>query len=302
MAHIGIVGSGNVGANAAFFIAEKGVADVQLYDVQEGMSTGKALDMMEAAPIRGYKTKITGTDRLDILLQSDIILITAGKVREPGMKREDLYEANKPVVEELAVALSGSSAKIIMVTEPVDLLTALFVKQSGMKRRQVMGLGGMLDSTRLRYLLAHELGVSFENVSALVVGRHSSEMIPLPEYCSVSGVPATKLLSPEVLEKLFVSTRKAGDVIVDMAQRASAYYGPSAAAADLAEAIYRDTGRVISVSMLLQGEFGVDGVAMSLPAVIGKNGIEQVMEPTLSSEQTSQFQTSGKEMAAILGR
>jgi len=301
MAHIGIVGSGNVGANAAFFIAEKGVADVQLYDIQEGLSTGKALDMMEAAPIRGYMTKISGTDRKDVLLQSDIIMITAGKVREPGMKREDLFEANRPIIEDMADSLKGSTAKVIIVTEPVDLLTALFVKRSGMNRRQVMGLGGMLDSTRLRYLIAHEMNVSFENVSALVVGRHGSSMIALPEYSSVSGIPVTRLLPPEVIEQLLASTRNAGDLIVEMAQRASAYYGPSAAAADLAEAIYRDTRRVLSVSTLLDGEFDVKGVAMSLPSVIGRNGVEQVMKPHLDAQQVGLFQKSAKDLAAILG-
>jgi malate dehydrogenase len=302
MAHIGIVGSGNVGANAAFFIAEKGVADVQLYDIQEGMSTGKALDMMEAAPIRGYRTKLSGTDRLDVLLQSEIIVITAGTVRQPGQKREDLFGSNRSIIEELAEALKGTSAKIIMVTEPVDLLTALFIKKSGIKRRQVMGLGGLLDSTRLRYLIAHELKLTFENVNAMVVGRHASEMIPLPEYCSVSGIPITRLLPEETITRLFDETRRAGDLIVTMAQRASAYYGPSAAAADLAEAIHLDTGRVLSVSVMLQGEYGIKGVAMSLPAVIGRNGIEQVLQPTLSVDQKSQFERSAKELETILSR
>lgn len=302
MAHIGIVGSGNVGANAAFFIAEKGVADVQLYDIQEGMSTGKALDMMEAAPIRGYRTKLSGTDRLDVLLQSEIIVVTAGAVRQPGQKREDLFGSNRGIIEELADALKGTTAKIIMVTEPVDLLTALFVKRSGIKRRQVMGLGGMLDSTRLRYLIARELKLTFENVSALVVGRHASQMIPLPEYCSVSGIPITRLLPEETITRLFDDTRSAGDLIVTMAQRASAYYGPSAAAADLAEAIHLDTGRVLSVSVVLQGEYGLDGVAMSLPAVIGRNGIEQVLQPRLSAAQKSQFEKSAKELETVLSR
>ncbi|HUX14570.1 MAG TPA: malate dehydrogenase [Spirochaetia bacterium] len=302
MAHVGIVGSGNVGANTAFFIAEKGVADVQLYDIQEGLSTGKALDMMEAAPIRGYKTKISGTDRRDILLKSEIIIITAGAVRQPGQNREDLYDANRGIVEELADSMKGTAAKIIMVTEPVDLLTALFVKRSGVKRRQVMGLGGMLDSTRLRYLIAHELGLSFENVSALVVGRHSSAMIPLPEYCSVSGIPISRLLPQQSIERLFDQTRRAGDLIVTMAQRASAYYGPSAAAADLAEAIHLDTGRVVPVSVVLQGEYGVNGVAMNLPVVIGRNGIEQVLQPRLTPEQKSQFVNSANDLATILAR
>ncbi len=300
MANIGIIGSGNVGANSAFFIAERGVSDVVLYDVQEGVSTGKALDMMEAAPVRGYSTKISGTDNIEDVLRSDILIVTAGAVRRPGMNREDLFEANRPVISEIAQASAGVDRKVIVVTEPVDLMTALFVKESGLPRERVMGLGGMLDSTRLRYLIAHELHVAMEDVSATVIGRHSGSMVPLPDYCTVAGVPISRLLPPERVEALFDATRSAGDLIVDMAQRANAYYGPSAAACDLAEAIHRNSGRICPVSILLRGEFGMRGVAMSLPAVIGRNGVEQVLLPQLTDEQKKRFVTAAQELQQIL--
>jgi malate dehydrogenase len=300
MANIGIIGSGNVGANTAFFIAERNVAHVVLYDIQEGLSTGKALDMMEAAPVRGYDVRIQGTDRLEHVLANDIVIITAGSVRKPGMKREDLYGENAELITELAKSMAGSAAKVIIVSEPVDLLTALFVKESGMDRRQVMGLGGVLDSTRLRYLISQELGVTTENVQATVIGRHSDAMIPLRRYCTVSGVPIGQLIASDRIEELFEETRNAGNLIVDMAQRASSYYGPSAAATDLAQAVNMNTGRIMSVSMMLTGEYGIDGVAMSLPAVLGRNGIEQVMLPQLSDEEKQKLTRSAEDLKSMM--
>ncbi|MFP3960285.1 MAG: malate dehydrogenase [Spirochaetaceae bacterium] len=302
MANIGIIGSGNVGANTAFFIAERNIAHVVLYDIQEGLSTGKALDMMEAAPIRDYDVRIQGTDRLEHVLANDIIIITAGTVRKPGMKREDLFSENAGIIVELARSMARSTAKVIVVSEPVDLLTALFARESGLDRRQVMGLGGVLDSTRLRFLIARELGVTTENVQATVIGRHSDVMIPLPRYCAVSGVPIEQLLPEDRLQELFEETRNAGSLIVDMAQRASAYYGPSAAATELAQAINMNTGRIMSVSMMLAGELGVEDVAMSLPAVIGRNGIEQVMVPELTEEEHAAFTSTAEDLRAIMER
>ncbi|TVR33448.1 MAG: malate dehydrogenase [Spirochaetaceae bacterium] len=301
MANIGIIGSGNVGANCAFFLAEKGVGDVVLYDIQQGMSTGKALDMMEAAPVRGYSTRISGTDDIEDVLRADVLIVTAGAVRQPGMKREDLFEANRTPLSDIAARLAGTDHKVIVVTEPVDLMTALLARQSGLPRERVMGLGGMLDSTRLRYLIAHELGVAMEDITATVVGRHSSSMVPLANYCTVAGVPITRLLPADRIEALFEATRNAGDLIVDMAQRASAYYGPSAAACDLAEAIVRNSGRICPVSIVLKGEYGLHDVAMSLPAIIGRNGVEQVLEPELDPEQKSRFVTAAHELQQILG-
>ena len=285
MAKIGIMGSGNVGANAAFFLAEKQVADVLLYDVKEGLSTGKALDMMEAAPVRGYLTKISGTDVFEDILATDLLIITAGAVRKPGMKREALCKENRSIIAGAASSLRDYDGIIVIVTEPVDLLTTLFAIESGLPANRVLGLGGFLDSTRLRYLIAKELSVSTESVDAVVIGRHADSMIPLPAYCRVSGIPAGDLIDEARLEEIFEETKRAGGTIVDMAQRASAYYGPSAAVSDLAETILRDTRRIISVSHMLEGQYGISNVAMSLPSIVGPNGVEKTLEPVLTDSQ-----------------
>jgi malate dehydrogenase len=297
---IGVIGSGNVGANTAFFLAERGVDDVRLYDVQEGVAKGKALDMMEAAPIRGYRTKISGVDSLGPIKEADVIVVAAGSVRKPGMRREDLLEANRGAVSAVARELRGYAGKVIVVTEPVDLLTTLFLRESELPPAHVLGLGGCLDSTRLRYLLAEELSVSPDNVTALVVGRHSDGMIPLADYCRVSGVPVDRLLGPERIQALFAATRDAGSLIVDLAQRASAFYGPSAVAADLAEAIVQDKHSIASVSLMFTGQYGIEGVAMSLPAVIGRGGIEKVLSPRLTGIQEELLRMSAEDLRRIL--
>lgn len=296
---IGIIGSGNVGANTAFFVAEKNISDVILYDKQEGLSTGKALDMMEAAPLRGYQFAISGTDRFEDLLSSRLIMVAAGAVREPGMKREDLYDKNRSIIDELAKKLSSFDGVVAVATEPVDMLTRRFIAASELPASRVVGLGGLLDSTRLRFLISRELGVTMENVAALVIGRHSADMIPLRRYTSVSGVPIDMLLEKERIDELFEETRNAGDLIVTMAQRASAYYGPSAAAADVAEAVIRSTRRIMPVSVMLDGQYGQSGVAMSLPAMIGATGVERVLEPILTDEELAQFKRSAAELAAV---
>ncbi len=297
---IGIIGSGNVGANTAFFLAEKGVDDVMLYDCLEGLAKGKALDMMEAAPIRGYRTSITGADRPDQIFDCDIIIITAGAVRKSGMKRDELFLENKKIIDAYASKITNPDTKVIIVSEPVDLLTSVFVKSSGLSANQVVGLGSVLDATRLRYFIARDLKVSMENVSAQVVGRHTDDMIILRSYCSVSGISLDSFFSSDQVGKLFEETRQAGRLIVDMAERASAYYGPSAVAAELAEAICLDTGRLFSVSHVLPGTFGIKDVALSLPCVMNKAGISKVIQPRLSDEEIEGLRKSADLIARTI--
>ncbi len=289
---IGIIGSGNVGANTAFFLAEKGVDHVLLYDVQEGFAKGKALDMMEASPIRGYRTTIQGSDEVEPVLNCDIIIITAGAVRQPGEKRDDLLKRNQTIICEYAQKITRPDAKVILVTEPVDPLTTLFARESALPSRQIMGLGGVLDATRLRYLIARHLKVSMENVAAQAIGRHTNEMILLKEYCCVSGISIDNFMDPQMVQNLFDQTREAGHLIVELAGRASAYYGPSAVAVEIADAVRRDTGRLLSVSQMLTGQYGINDIALSLPAFIGKNGIARVVEPHLTQAEIQQFQSS----------
>ena len=297
---IGIIGSGNVGANTAFFLAEKGVDDVMLYDIQEGMAKGKALDMMEAAPIRGYRTQISGTDDPGDVLGCDIIVITAGAVRKPGMKREELYLENKKIIDTYAADITNPDAKVIIVPEPVDVLTTQFTRSCSLPAEQVMGLGGILDATRLRFFIARDLGVSMENVSAQVVGRHTDDMIILKDYCSVSGISLTQFMEPDQISGLFEETRQAGNLIVDLAGRASAYYGPSSVIAELVEAICLDTGRLMSVSHVLSGELGIDGLAVSLPCVIHKSGISKVVSPRLTPDEETRLKQSAEKIAITI--
>jgi len=282
---IGIIGSGNVGANTAFFLAEKGVDDVMLYDIQEGMAKGKALDMMEAAPIRGYRTRISGTDSSEDVLNCSIVIIAAGAVRKPGMNRDELFAANKQIIDDYASQITNTETKVIIVPDPVDVLTTVFARASNLPSSQVIGLGGILDATRLRFFIARALSVSMENVSAQVVGRHTDDMIPVKEYCSVSGISLDHFFSQDKVADLFEQTRQAGNLIVELAGRASAYYGPSAVIAELAEAIRMDTGRLLSVSHLLSGEFGIRDLALSLPCVIDRTGISKVIIPKLDESE-----------------
>jgi malate dehydrogenase len=302
MATVGIIGSGNAGANTAFFIAEKGVSDVLLYDIKEGLSTGKALDLMEAAPIRTYRTRIAGTDSLEEVLESKILVLAAGSVRTPEMKREELFDANVGLIEDIAKKVRGRDARIIMVAEPVDLLTALFVIESGIPREHVLGVGGILDSTRLRYAVARNLDVSVEDVCALVIGRHNEEMIGLARYTTVSGVPVLNLIEEDSFLALMDEVRSAGDFIVQMAKRSTAFYAPSAAIAELVDALVRDTRRLFSVSILLKGEYGIENVALSLPVVLGSGGVDRVCLPKLKKTEMKRFRASARGMSDYLGR
>ena len=300
MANIGIIGSGNVGANSAFFIAERNIANVSLYDKQDGLAFGKALDMMEAAPVRGYQRKIAGVKALDELMGHEAIVLAAGSVRTPGMKREELYEQNAEIIDELAQGMQNYNGVVINAVEPVDALTTRFVERSGLPWNKVVGLGSILDAARLRYLLSRETGITAENISAMVIGRHSDAMIPLAEYTKISGVPLTQLLSKDKIEGIFGELKRAGDLIVEMARRANAYYGPSAVIADLARAIAWDTRAILPVSFVWQGQYGVDSVALGLPAVISRRGIERVLQPELAQKQQKALAASAEELRKIV--
>lgn len=297
MARIGIVGSGNLGGNIAFFLAERDVADVVLFDLQAGLSTGKALDMMEAAPVRSYRTKISGTDEIEEALDSKVCVLAAGSVRQPGSSREELLSTNRSVVAEVAAKMKSYEGVVIVATEPIDALTTLFVRDSGLDPSRVLGLGGFLDSTRLRYLIAKELGISAEGVTALVIGQHSDSMLPLADYCKVSGIPVATLIDESRLAELFEATKHAGGRIVELARRTSAFYGPSAAASDLCSAIVNDSRRIVSVSVLFSGQYEIDGVAMSLPAVVGEAGAVRILEPALSERERSVLKSSAAAIA-----
>lgn len=298
MTHIGIVGSGNVGANTAFFAAERNIGNVCLYDVKESLSTGKALDMMEAAPLRNYQFSLSGTDSINDALAAQVVIVALGAIREPGQKRADLYEANRSAVVEVAKKLAGFKGVVVLATEPVDALTADLVRESGLSATGVLGIGGHLDVLRLRYLIAQELQTAVEDVSAQVIGSHSRDMIPLLDYCSVAGVPLAKLLSHERIASIFETMLTAGDEIVELAKRTNSFYGPAAAAVDVAEAVVRDTNRVLSLSTMMGGQYGLKDVALSLPVMVGSGGATRVLEPKLTDNELSILTSTAEILSA----
>lgn len=302
MANVAIVGAGNVGANTAFFIAERSIGDVLLYDVQHGTAVGKALDMMEAAPIRGYQHGIHAVEAIASTMDSSVLVIAAGSGREPGMQREDLLARNLPMIDALAEDLKRYAGVVLIATEPVDLMVMRFQERSGLDSSRVLGLGGALNSARLAHILSRRLHITTENISATVIGRHAGSMIPLLNYSRVNGIPVTVLLDEETRERVIEETRTAGDLIVEMSQRASSYYGPSAVAADVAQAVVRDTKRIIPLSFVWDGDghYGVSGVAMSLPVVLGAKGVERVLEPRLTAEQTDAVRASSRDLQTIM--
>ncbi|HUX20107.1 MAG TPA: malate dehydrogenase [Spirochaetia bacterium] len=302
MAGVSIVGSGNLGANTAFFIAETCAVDVTLFDVNEGISTGKALDMMEAAPLRKYTGRLSGSDSIESIKGSQVVIVALGNIRKAGNERGSLFAENRDAVVSIAreVARLAPQSVVILATEPVDAMTTLFVRESKFPRNRVIGLGGALDSARLRYLVSQKLSLSAENISAMVVGAHSDQMIGLGDYSRISGIPLSQLMSTADFEGLMSEVRKSGDEIVRLAGRTSSYYAPGAIAAELVDSITNDLNRVISVSVVLEGEYGVHDVALSLPAIIGKGGVVGVLKPKLDSGQERQFTTSAESVKAVV--
>lgn len=300
MANIAIIGSGNVGANAAFFVAEHNLGHVLMYDTQDGLARGKALDMMEAAPLRGYQYGISAVDRIEEVMDSEVAIVAVGAVRAPGATRDSLYPTNVPVIRELAGSFKGYGGVVVLATEPVDAMVMEFVRHSGLPRERVLGLGGALDAQRMTYLVAQELGICTDGVTSTVIGRHNAQMIPLLDYSRINGVALPVMVESNRLSAIVDAVRSAGDQIVNWAKVASSYYGPAAAACDVAQAIVGNTNRVLSLSFVWNGAYGIDGVAMSLPVMVGKGGVQRVLEPKLAKDQVAQLQASAAELRALV--
>lgn len=287
MAKVTVIGSGNVGANAAFFIAEKAVSDVALYDINQGLAAGKALDMMEAAPLRGYRHRIDSIDALPDLAGSAVVVLAAGTVRSSQIAAAEWVEHNRQVAEEMGAEIAkwAPDAVVVVTTEPVDLMTECLVETAGIARERVLGVGGLLDATRFRYAVARELKLSMDNVTSLVIGRHDERMLILDRYTRVSGVPLGQLMSAERVAALQEETRRAGALVMEMTELASAYYAPSAAVAEMVASVVCDLHRILPVSVMLDGEYGLRQVALSLPCVVGSRGVERVLMPQLSADE-----------------
>jgi malate dehydrogenase len=304
MKRVGIIGSGNVGANTAFFIAENRTASVTLVDIKEGLSVGKALDILEAGPIRRYDTEIRGENSIEAIRECDLVVICAGRVRGPDQSRDELYRDNAQLIIKICddVKRLAPESVVINVAEPVDMITLLIQKCLGFDRRRVLGVGGLLSSTRLRYLISHALGVSSREVTGMVVGPHRPSMVVLHDTIRVSGIPADKLLPPETVDAILEEVSRAGDTILQLAQRSTSYYAPSAAIAALVEAIARDTKALLPVSVRLEGEYGLSDIAVSVPARIGKGGVDEIVPVIMSPKEHTAFLAAADELRASLVR
>lgn len=304
MKRVGVIGSGNVGANCAFFIAENRAASVVLVDVKEGLAAGKALDILEAGPIRRYTTAVRGADSIAAIRGSDVVVVAAGRVRRAGESREELARDNGQLVPRICADIRewAPDAVVINVVEPVDMTTLLMQELLGMDRMRVLGVGGLLSATRLRHLVSRALGVSPRDVTGLVIGPHDRDMVILRHTVRISGIPAEKLLTPEQFDAIAGEVRRADETILYMSQHATAFYAPSAAIAALADAIVRDTNSVLPVSVRLEGEYGQRGVAVSVPARIGARGAGQILEIALSDEERGEFDRAAEAMRASVSR
>jgi len=289
-----VVGAGNVGATLVQRIAETQLADVVMVDVVEGVPQGKGLDLLEAGPVLGYDSRITGANSYDESAGSDIIVITAGLARKPGMSRDDLLAANGDIVKKVAQETGKRSPKAVMivVTNPMDVMAYVAMKASGFPRERVIGMGGVLDSARFRTFIALELGVSVENTHAFVLGGHGDTMVPLPRFSTVAGIPITELMKKETIDKLVERTRNGGAEIVALLKTGSAYYAPSAATLEMVEAVLLDKKKILPCSAWLEGEFGVKGAFAGVPVKLGAAGVEQVVEIKLSSDENAAFMKS----------
>jgi malate dehydrogenase len=291
---VSIIGAGNVGATCAFRIAERGYSDVVLVDIIEGLPQGKGLDMLEATPIIDSDAKILGNNDYEVTTNSDIVVITSGVPRKPGMSRDDLVLTNMKIVQAVTeeVVRYSPNCIIIMVANPLDAMTQLALHISKFPRNRVFGQSGILDSARFRTFIAQELDVSVKDVSTCVLGGHGDTMVPVTRLCTVGGVPLTELLPKEKIDNLVERTVKGGGEIVSLLKTGSAFYAPGAATAQMVDAIILDKKEILPCGAFLDGEYGIDGVVVGVPVKLGKNGIEQIIELRLTPEEDAALKKS----------
>ena len=289
-----VIGAGNVGATVAQRVVETGLADVVLLDIVPGLPQGKALDLAEAAPILGYDVSVTGTNDYADTAGSAVIVVTSGLARQPGMSRDDLLAKNAQIVGGVVeqAAKVSPDAVIVVVTNPLDAMCHVALKASGFPPSRVIGMAGVLDSASFRTFVAMELGVSPANTSAFVLGGHGDTMVPVPSYCTVGGVPITQLLSQEQIERIVQRTRDGGAEIVALLKSGSAYYAPGAATGEMIDAILEDRQKILPCAAYLGGEYGVQGLFVGVPVRLGRQGVVEIVEVTLSDDERRQFDHS----------
>src|SRR5881628_1216805 len=300
---VSIVGAGNVGATAAHWIAAKELADVVLIDIVEGVPQGKALDLLEAMPIEKRDSFITGTNDYGDTANSDIVIITAGIPRKPGMSRDDLLNTNYKIMQDVVgkVVAASPNCIIIVVSNPLDAMAQAAYKISKFNRNRVIGMAGVLDSARFRTFIAMELNVSVENVTAFVLGGHGDTMVPLPRFSTVAGIPITELMSKEQIDRLVKRTRDGGAEIVGLLKTGSAYYAPSAATAEMVEAILKDKKKILPCAAYLEGEYGIQGLYVGVPVKLGAKGIEQIIEIRLTADEKAALDKSAAAVKELVG-
>lgn len=299
---ITIVGAGNVGATCAHWAVAKELGDIVLVDVVEGIPQGKALDLMEAAPVEGFDALIVGTNNYEETKGSDVVVITAGVARKPGMSRDDLLATNYKIVKSVTeqVVKYSPNAFIIVVTNPLDVMAYVALKTSGFPPNRVFGMSGVLDSARFRTFVALELGISFEDVTTFVLGGHGDDMVPMVRYTYAGGIPIEKLIPAERIAALVERTRKGGAEIVNYLKTGSAYYAPGASVVQMVEAVLKDKKRILPVSAYLNGEYGYRDIYLGVPAIIGGNGVEKVLEIDLTEEEKAALDKSANSVRRLM--
>jgi len=301
---LAVIGAGMVGAMTAQRLAERELGDVILTDIVEGMPQGKALDIAESSPIEKFDAKLAGTNDLKYIAGADIVVITAGLPRKPGMSRDDLLLKNAEIVGGIADAVKqhAPDAIVIVVTNPLDVMTHLVYRRTGFESRRVIGMAGVLDSARFCAFIAMELDVSIKDVNAMVLGGHGDSMVPLPRYSTVSGIPITDLMPPERIDALVERTRNGGAEIVSLLKQGSAFYAPSASAAAMAESIIRNSKRILPAAVLLDGQYGLKDVYAGVPVKLGSNGVEKIIELPLTDAELDALRTSAGHVKAMVDK
>jgi malate dehydrogenase len=298
-----VIGAGNVGATAAQRIVEKELADVVLVDVVDGIPQGKGLDMYQSGAVEGFDMKIVGSNGFEETEGSDLCIMTAGLARKPGMSRDDLLKKNEEIVADCIAKVTRYSRDltIIVVTNPLDAMCEVARRVSKLPKHKVVGMAGILDASRMRAFIAMEMNVSMTNIHATVLGGHGDTMVPLPRYSTVAGVPITELLSPEKVAAIVKRTAGGGAEIVNFLKTGSAYYAPSAAAVEMADAIFNDKKKILPCAAYLEGEYGINGLYVGVPVVLGKDGIEKIIELNLTPEELAALKKSAASVAELCG-
>ncbi|MGA2639462.1 MAG: malate dehydrogenase [Spirochaetia bacterium] len=307
---VSVIGAGNVGAKAVYYIAEKNIADIVMVDVVNGLAGSKALDFLHAAPLRGYEVGIRGTTDFAEIEGSDVVVITAGIARKPGMDRMDLLKTNVGIAAQAAreIARRAPNAVVIVVTNPLDVISMVVLRETGFALRKVVGMAGVLDSTRFRWFIAEKLGVWPGDVQAMVLGGHGDEMVPLTRYTSVGGIPLDQLLDPAGIEALVKRTRTGGAEIVSLLKTGSAFYAPGASVAKMVEAVIKNERRLFPASAYLRGEYGFRDIYLGVPVLMGRNGVEQIVELPLADGERKSLEASAEavrkglaELSTVMG-